>query len=194
MGLARIGDNERVYSGGGGVGARYRLTRSRISTAVEVQVGLRPSSGVQESGIVEVTEGENVSLQAYEAEPSVGTAHGSFELQMGYSLSFFWLSATGGVRAFTNDRLEPAFYVNGQIGWITTFDLTFDLHFNWYHSSGTIGPLNVYGAGQTRYLGIGVGASYWMTDHVALHLGFDGVLFATANAATPALQIGVAFR
>ncbi len=194
VGLAVVGDESRFYTGGAGIGARYRLTRSAISTSIEVQVGARPSSGTLASGTVSVQQGADIVLKSYEAEPSVGTAHGSLELQVGYSLPFLWLTATTGVRGFTNSRLNPAVYINSQIGWISNFALVIDLHFNWYHSTGDIGPINVFGAGQTRYLGVGLGASYWFTDHVAITAGLDGVLFATANAATPSLQIGLEFK
>ena len=194
LGLAVYGDEQRVYTGGGAVGARYRLIEGSLSSAIEVQVGAQPSSGSLASGTVQVVRGSTVETETFEAQPSLGTAHASLDLQVGYGLRFLWMSGTAGIRGFTNSRLKPAVYVNGQIGWISSFGLVIDLHLNWYHSTGDIGPINVYGAAQTRYLGIGLGASWWLTDHVAINAGLDGVFFATANAATPALQIGMEFK
>ena len=194
LGFAVLGDEQRLYSGGGAVGVRYRLARQSVSSSVEAKVGFRPSSGNLGSGVVEVNRGDGVTTEAFEAEPSVGTMHGALELQVGYALSFLWLSATAGFQGFTNSRLNPAVYINSQMGWISNFGLVIDLHFNWFHSTGNIGPINIFGAAQTRYLGVGLGASYWFTEDVAITGGLDGVLFATANAATPSLTLGLEFK
>ena len=194
LGFATFGDESRVYSAGGALGLRYRMTEGAISSAVEVQAGLRPGSGLLGSGTVQVDRGGVVETDDFIAEPSVGTGYGSLDFQVGYGLSFFWLAATGGLRAFTNTELKPAFYINTQIGWITRIGLMLDLHFNWHHSTGSIDRINMYGAGQTRYLGFGLGASWWLTDHFAINAGLDGVFFATANAATPSVLLGVEFK
>ncbi len=194
VGFAGFGDERRFYSGGAAAGVRYQLTGGALKTAVEVQVGGRPDSGSLGSGMVEVQREDRIEMDEFDAVPSVGAAHGTLELSVGYGLPFFWWTASTGLRAFTNSQLKPAYYLNGQIGWISDFDLVLDVHVSWYYSAGDIGPINVYGAGQTRYLGLGLGASYWLTDHFAINAGFDGAFFATANAATPSFIVGVEFK
>ncbi|MEL7370786.1 MAG: hypothetical protein AAFN74_17835 [Myxococcota bacterium] len=194
LGLAIFGDEQRLYSGGGALGLRYGLAKGNLPIAVEVQLGARPSSGSLATGSVEFNRSGAIETELFDAAPSVGTGHGSLELQGGFGLPFLWMAGSAGLRGFTNGQLKPAFYIKTQIGWISAFGLVLDLHMNWYHATGAIGPINVYGAAQTRYLGFGLGASYWLTEHIGINAGFDGVFFATANAATPALLLGMEFK
>ena len=50
---------------------------------------------------------------------------------------------------------------------------------------------NTAGIGQTRYLGFGLNASYWVMKSLALFFTLDGVFYAESNAATPALLFGL---
>lgn len=191
---ASFGGEDRVYSAGGSLGVRYRLLSAPISVALEAQVGARPRSGVLGEGTVEFDPGSGVEMREFIAEPSVSSGYGSFDVQAGFGLSFLWMSATVGIRGFTNPSLGPAVYINSQIGWISKFGLIIDLHLSYYHSTGSIGPLNLYGAGQTRYVGFGFGATWWVHHRVGVNIGVDGAFFATANAATPSLNIGMEFK
>ena len=194
VGYARFGDESRFYSAGGSAGLRYRLINDAVIAAVEVKIGGRPRSGSLAQGTVQVERDDRIDTELFDAAPSIGAGHGSLELQIAYGFPFFWMNASGGVRAFTNTQLNPALFLGGQIGWNSSFGLVLDLHANWFYSIGDIGPINVYGAAQTRYLGFGVGASYWFTDHVSVYAGFDSAFFATANAATPAFALGLEFK
>jgi len=53
---------------------------------------------------------------------------------------------------------------------------------------------NTAGAGQTRYLGFGLTASWWFIPQLAALIIFDGVFYAESNAATPSLGIGLESR
>lgn len=194
LGIATYASDPVIYTGGATVGARYALAKGRLAAAVELQMGGRPGADRRASDIIEASVAGTTRDQMTEATPSIGTAHASLEVQGGFSTSLLWISGAAGLRAFTNSALKPALFANVQAGWSSDFGLGLDLRMSLYHSTGSIDVINIYGAEQTRYLGVGVGMSYWITDNFAMNAGVDGALFASANAATPSLMLGIAFR
>lgn len=187
VGFASYAGANQAYFGGATAGARYQLYNGPVVLAASADFGVRPTS-VDPLG-TEVVNGETVIIT-----PVIGTVHGSVSFGAGIPLSFGWVSLATGARFFSNGDLKPAFYAGGQFGWDTTIGLIVDLHVNWYNALGDLPPVQGLGAGQTRYLGFGLGLSWWFLDNVAITAGFDGALFANANAATPALTLGFEFR
>ncbi len=53
---------------------------------------------------------------------------------------------------------------------------------------------NISGVGQTRYLGFGFSASAWFVPELAVTAGVDGVFYASSNAATPSIILGLESR
>ena len=105
-----------------------------------------------------------------------------------------WLTASVGLRGFSEDELDPVVFGFGQLGWQVADSMTLDFRLMLHEVLGDIDVINVSGAGQTRYLGIGLGYSYWFTDAVAVNVGFEGVAYAASNAATPSLLFGIESR
>ena len=187
FGFAAYDEERRPYFGGGALGLRYQLYRGSWVAAVAAEIGGRPSSG--DPLFADTVEGE-----ALVVSPVVGTIYGGGSLEVGYGYSFGWLSAQAGARFFSNGGLDPAFFARAQSGWILGAGFLLDLHVSWYHALGDFRPINVLGAGQTRYVGVGLGASWWFVDWMAVTVGFEGAPFAVANAATPSLAAGFEFR
>lgn len=186
VGFASFGDTDQAYFGGGAVGARYQLHSGSWVAAVSADVGVR--SSVDPLG-VDISTGEPLIVQ-----PVLGTVHGSVSAGAGVPLSFGWLAFSAGARAFSRDELDPAFFAGAQFGWNTGIGLILDAHLNWYHALGEIRPIQVLGSGQTRYLGFGLGLSWWFLDRMAVTVGVDGVAYAAANAAATPFSIGLEFR
>jgi site-specific recombinase len=81
-----------------------------------------------------------------------------------------------------------------QVGWKPLDALTLDLHLPYNITLADYAENNVSGAGNTDYVGLGLGASWWFTSAFGVNLGFDAVVFAQANAATPSITAGVEWR
>jgi hypothetical protein len=187
LGLAKYGDEITVYGSGATLGVRAALLTGRFPLAVEVRGGARTSIDPLGSG--------TIAGSPFVIQPVVGSALFDVELQQGVALpAHLWLTASLGTRLFSNFDLSPAITGFLQFGWDPEFGLVLDLHANFFHSVDDIEVINVLGAGNTRYLGFGLGISYWFTDHFALFIGGEGVAYAESNAATPSLMVGFELR
>ena len=187
FGFGAYDEEDRGYFGGVNLGVLYQLYRGSWVAAVGVDAGGRPSSG--DPLFQGTVEGEPVVI-----EPVVGSASGAARLEAGYGLSFGWLSTHAGARFFTNPDLNPAVFGGAQLGWNLGLGFVLDLQVSGYYAFGDFRPINVLGAGQTRYVGFGLGASWWFVDRAAVTVGLGGVFLATANAATPSINFGFEFR
>lgn len=187
LGVALYDGASQVYTGGAAAGLRYRLSAGPVVAAVQARFGARPGRAAPlGTGVVA---GEPVELR-----PVVGTFHGGGQASVGYGWTWGWVTGGLGARFFTSEVLQPALTGSLQLG-LQPFELlTLDVHLNWFHATGELEPTNALGAGQTRYLGWGVGATLWVVPRVGIHVGFDGVAYAAANAATPSLLLGVELR
>ena len=95
----------------------------------------------------------------------------------------------------TNMTMTPALVVLAQVG------MTF---FGWFQAQvyfpiyepffEPVPETNIAGVGQTRYLGFGVRLSARFVDDVAVFAGLDGVFYASSNAATPSVMLGLETR
>lgn len=188
FGAASFAGGDTTYVGRTNAGLRAGTAFGDTRLAIEAQYGFAPSTGAESIG-------ENVvDGVPYFYAPTVETQSFSGELQAGHPLSFGWLAVSAGVRGFTADGLDPAIIGFGQLGWNVASNMTLDLHLNLHEVLGDVEVNNVAGAGQTRYLGWGLGYSWWFTDAVALAVGFEGVAYAQSNAATPSLIFGIESR
>lgn len=188
VGSASFAGGSTTYVGRTNAGLRAGTAFGDTRLAIEAQYGFAPSTGAESIG-EKVVDGVT-----YFYAPTVETQAFSGELQVGHPLSFGWLSASAGVRGFTADGLDPAIIGFGQLGWNMAARMTLDLHLNLNEVLGDVVVNNVAGAGQTRYLGWGLGYSWWFADALALSLGFEGVAYAQSNAATPSLIVGIESR
>ena len=126
--------------------------------------------------------------------PVVESHQGRLEAALGKGMSWGWITASTGVRLFSNETISPALLGMVQIGYQPTPRLSLDVHFPYNIHTGDLEEVNISGAGESNYIGVGVGVSWWALDRVGFNIGGDGVFFAHSNAATPAFMVGVQVR
>ena len=188
FGYAASGDESTTYVGRTAIGLRAGGAFGNTRIAVEGRFGFAPDIG--ETSVASGVVGD----QAYTYVPTVQTQSYTGELQVGQPLSFGWLAVSAGVRGFSREGLDPAIIGFGQLGWNMNDTMTLDMHLNLHEVLGDVEVTNVAGAGQTRYLGIGFGYSWWFSKSVAFNAAFEGVAYAESNAATPSLNVGFEYR
>jgi hypothetical protein len=187
FGVARYGGRTDPYIGGVVLAGRYQLARGPVAVSAELHAGGRPDQS-DPTGLA------TVDGRAFIISPVVGTLLAGGALHLGTAFGWGWLTGHAGARFHSSEALEPALYAGAQLGWHAHRRLDLALHLNLWHALGDLEPIQVLGTGQTRYLGFGLGLTWWMTERVGLHAGLDGVLYAAANAATPSLLLGIELR
>jgi hypothetical protein len=189
FGMASIGDGSTTYVGRTAVGLRGGLAMGKTRLAIEGQYAFAPDIGEEAiaSGVADTGE-------AFTYIPAVKTQSISGELQIGHPLSFGWLVAHAGWRGFTRSSIDPVITGFAQLGWNINQSWVLDAHVNLNEPLGDVEVTNVAGVGQTAYLGVGFGLSWWFSEAFALNTGFEGVAYARSNAATPTLTLGVEYR
>lgn len=188
FGIASSGDESTTYVGRSAIGLRAGGAFGSTRLAIEARYGFAPDIGE-----TSVATGE-VDGKAYTYVPTVQTQSYTGEVQVGQPLSWGWLAASVGIRGFSRAGLDPAVVGFGQLGWNMNDTMTLDLHLNLHEVLGDVEAINVAGAGQTRYLGVGFGYSWWFAQAFALNATFEGVAYAASNAATPSLNLGFEYR
>ncbi len=187
VGAATFADQTRGYSGRMLVGLRQRFASDPVQFAVEARLGGSPGFGGERD-----LAGADLDL---EFRPTVRTYSAEWELQLGIPISDVgWVTAALGPRWSSNSELDPALQGAAQVGFGPFAGFVFDVHLSLNHSFRAPEVLNVAGATNTRYLGVGLGVSYWFVPSFAIRLAGDGVFYAQSNAAAPALQLGVELR
>lgn len=192
FGYAKIGGESASYVGPLTVGARFGLLRGSTPLAVEVHYGYAPPVGDDPLYDVMQTGTDGIDRRIVYA-PTVENHRFELQLQMGHGFRIretgAWFTASLGARANTDYR--SALTAFAQVG-VQPWRFTFDLHVGVYEPfGGEIVLTNVSGAGNTRYLGVGIGIAFAITDHIGLTFGAEGVLYASSNAATPAYLFGI---
>ncbi|CAN0564483.1 unnamed protein product, partial [Laminaria digitata] len=187
LGLTAFNGEVDPYMAGVMAAVRYRLQVEPFVLSLQLHGGGRPALA-QPTGVVDV-DGRTI-----EVLPVVGTLVGGGSVRAGWSVDDVWLSTATGLRFHSSEALDTAIFAQVQVGWHLSSALTIAGHLHLWHALGDLGPVNVLGAAQTRYLGFGVGATWWLWSDVGLHAGFDGVVYAYNNAATPSLLLGLEFR
>ena len=189
LGHADAGVGERtLYTDGFEVGIRRGLLSGAFPVAIELHYGASPGTGARR-----LTQGE-VQGEAFEYIPTLQTQKLSGELQLGMGASWGWASANLGGRWYSHEGLDPVLFGLAQVGTTTKSGFVFEGHLLLHEPLGEIAVTNITGVGQTRYLGLGFSASWWISDHLGLNLGFDGVIYAASNAATPSILLGIEIK
>lgn len=187
VGVVRYDRETDPYIGDVIAALRYRLALDPVAVSIEVHAGGRPAQS-------QPTGAATVDGRTFVVTPLVGTLLGGAQLAVGRGFGRLWLTGHAGARFHSEETLEPALYAFLQVGWHVLDALTAALHVTWWHSLGDLEPINVLGTGQTRYLGYGLGLTWWTTARVGLFAGIDGAVYASSNAATPALAVGLELR
>ncbi len=184
-GWSRYDHTNLGYVGPLAVGLRRGFFDGRFRMAVEAQYGYTPDIG--EENIAKL--GTGVSYL-----PQVRTQFAVGELQAGYSFDWGWAVASGGLR--WNSRVGVDSVAQGfvQVGWQLTETVSANVHAVAYEPFGPVEDTNVAGTGQTRYVGVGLAASWWVSPGWGLSAGVEGAPYAQSNAATPSFTLGVESR
>ena len=185
LGYARYGDADIGYTGEWVIGLRQRLVSKPLQIAVEGRVGANPGFGDRD-----LAAGGEFTFQ-----PTASTSFVEWEMQLGVPIGTVgWVAASLGPHLTGSSSLSSKLLGFAQVGFGPFAGFVVDLHFNLNHTFTAPALANITGATDTRYVGFGLGASWWASRHFALNVSAEGALFAVANAATPALSFGVEFR
>jgi hypothetical protein len=187
FGWARFGDEATAYMGEVQVGVRRALVRGGVNLAAEARYGYAPDLGAKVIGRG-VADGV-----AFVYAPTVETHGVDGELQLGVGFPWGWYTASAGVRWLSGEGLDPVLHAHTGVGYRFAFGLVVDVYAALHQPLGEVEAVNVAGAGQTRFVGLGLDLAYWLDEHWALALGVGSVVFAESNAATPALTVGFAY-
>ncbi len=185
VGYADVDGKSATYVGPSFLGARYGFFQDTVPTALEVHYAFAPGVGDADLAAPD-------ALFTY--RPVVPFQRIDAELQIGYPIPGGWTTASVGGRYYLSGDFDPTLTATAQAGYSTSFGLVADLHLGLVKPSEAPDINNTAGTGNTDYFGFGVGVSYWLTPRFAVNAGFDGVLYARANAATPSLTLGVELR
>lgn len=186
FGIAAYGAESRAYIGGFGGGLQADLWRGPIVFGVHIRVGGRPDGPTIAAEVVDET--------SVVIEPVVGTFFGGAAGTLLWPARFGWVSARVGFEAYNARELEPVLFANAQVGLRTGSPVELSLQVQLWHAFDVPEPINVLGAGNTRYLGFDLDATWWFASGWGPFLGVGGVAYASHNAATPSLRLGVQFR
>lgn len=187
VGVASYADQTRGYAGRMTLGFRQRFATKPLQFALEARFGGVPGFGGERDMAPDSDD--------FEFRPAVGTFLTEWELQVGRALGTVgWITASLGPRWHMNPELSPVLQGFLQVGFGPFGGFIADVHFSFNHSFDAPEFVNVTGASNTRYLGPGIGLSYWFTDNFAVNLTGDGAIYAISNAAAPALSLGVELK
>lgn len=126
--------------------------------------------------------------------------YGQLTLQLGHGFVISdsvngWFNIGAGVRLNSASDMDHAIIALPQLGFTFWDWFGFEIGFPLYEPFGAeVVETNISGAGQTRYLGIGLKFSAWFNEHIAAYVGLEGVAYASSNAATPTFIVGVESR
>lgn len=132
--------------------------------------------------------------------PALENHAGELTLQLGRGFAISddvsgWFVSYAGARLNSGEGMDAAIVASLQVGMTFWGWLTAELHLPFYEPFGQpIDETNIAGVGQTRYLGFGLGLGFRVIEQLAIHVGIDGVFYASSNAATPAIMLGVDSR
>lgn len=166
-------------------GVRRGFLSGPLRLGIEGQVGYQG-----------IARGKNLADEGagYTFSPAPASGLAKLEGQLGVEFPNGWVSASAGIKSFGNEAISSAVIGGLQVGYTIKQKVTVDLHFPVNVHLEELEQNNLTGAGESNYIGAGVGVSWGARENFALHAAFDGVLFARANLATPALLLGMEFR
>jgi hypothetical protein len=184
FGNVKVGDESQNYVGEQGVGVRYGLLRGAVPLSLEGRYGYTPGVGrkVVGSGVVDG--------MPWFYSPTLSTQSFQLTASVGYGGSVGWVNLGLGAKAYTEENLDEA--IEGVLNTGTSFGpVAVGLSLFYHEPLGDVEVNGISGAQQTRYLGVVVGGTYWITDALGVGLGAEGVAFAAANAAAPVFTLSV---
>jgi hypothetical protein len=196
LGLSQVIDRT-VYTGSTLLGVRRALATGNLKVAAEARVGGTPPVGDAVIGAGAATPVDELSIYdgtlVWYWQPAVATAQAEAEAQVGYGLPWGWVTATAGGRWTSSAELPEAILASAGVG-RSGERLTVSFSLSTLQPLAPVTEANVSGAGATRYIGVEPAVSLRLTERTSLALSGGGAMMAQANAATPALNIGIEHR
>lgn len=189
VGILTFGASELEYIGGAEVGFRWAALPQPFELSLSLSAGARPGSGR-----INVDQGESLSEPRTLLEPIVGSAIGAASILARYGFGWGWLLVSGGGKIFSNARLDPALEAFAQLGFAPSESFFIDIRSSGRYAFGSLVPVNILGASQTRYVGLGLGLEWWTFPQFGLTAGADIGPFAESNAAALSFSLGAVFR
>lgn len=196
IGYAWAAGTGGAYSGPMGLGLRFDPLGSGGPTrfALQANYAYAPRFGN------EVLYEEPGSSPRLFYQPALENHYGELQALVGHGWRVnesvtAWFSGVAGVRLNSAAAMTAALVANLQLGFTFSEWFQFEMHMPIYEPFGrAITETNIAGVGQTRYVGLGFGFSFWLAESFAIMAGFEGVFMATSNAATPTLLLGIESR
>lgn len=184
-------ERSRVYMGPLAVGARYGLLQAgALKLAVEAHYGF--ASGLGDTVLLEHTDPATDSTAVY--RPARYNHYGELQLQAGHGFGFGYVSAAVGSRLNSYEGGRAALTASLQLGIDIVAGLSALVYGNVYQPFEAIEATNAAGVGPTRYLGVGLGLHYAITQSFGVQAAIDGGFAVESNAAAPSLQLGADLR
>lgn len=178
--------NSRAYVGPVIGGVRAAIRKGKIPVAIEFRGG-----GTGDRGDVNLAPAD----AGYVFVPTRRGMVAEFDLQVGASFWQMWAQLRWGLG--TNSSEDVSGYSMGQfqLGWSHPGSgIVVDIRSHMRLPLEDVEVMDVAGGGQTAYIGLGLGASWWFTKHMAVTVGFDGVVMAKSNAGAAPFTIGFEAR
>ncbi len=132
--------------------------------------------------------------------PALENHAGQLDVQLGRGFGISddvsgWFAGFVGARLNSGAGMDHALVANVQVGFTFWGWLQLEAHLPFYEPFGQpVVETNIAGVGQTRYFGFGFSASFWVIEQLGINVGLDGVFYASSNAATPSLVLGLESR
>lgn len=195
FGYAHAG-NDTFYIGPLGVSARFDPIGDQAATRFSLQLDVAYAPPVGDTVLFE--EAGSTPRTVY--QPALENLYGEVAAQLGRGFSLDrnvqgWANAQLGLRIHSASQMTPALVASGQLGFTFFSWFTAELVVPVYEPVGAdVEVTNIAGVGQTRYLGIVLKASAWITSNIGVFTSFGGVVYASSNAASPSLELGIESR
>jgi len=206
VGYARAGGKGTVYVGPLSAGLRLGLRRhGALRLALSARYGYAPPVGDEVLSEDRIGRGPGEGAGGA-GEQEIATYQPALEnhfvdtrAELGYGFDFggwpAFISGSLGVRFNTASGVDHALVAGLQFGVTFIGKVVAELHANLYEPFfAAIDATNTAGIGQTRYLGLGLTASYWFVPWMAGFITADGVAYAESNAGAPSLAFGLETR
>lgn len=188
LGFAKSGDRSAVYVGPAWLGLRFALSDGALPLALDVAYGYSAPVGDQ------ILSSGTVSGSDYLVRPTFEQHLARAELSLGWSLGMTWLRGSAGAIFSSADDVDPVLRARVAAGLVTDFGLGASLTGTLHAPTRDPRVVDVLGLGNTRYLGLDLGVSWWLGEHVGVNAGLGLAPSARSNAATPAISLGVEIR
>jgi hypothetical protein len=198
-GYAKSDGRGTFYMGPLSGGVRVGLLREGpLRLAASARYGFAPAVGDEVLSDTAFTTDDGKSGRAVYL-PAVENHFGELLAELGWGFALgtvpSFLSATLGARLNGAEGIDHALVSQLQWGVTLWQRLVLDLHFMLYEPFfQEVVVTNTAGVGQTRYLGFGFTASYWIVEALAVFANLEGVFYAESNAQTPSFSFGLETR